>query len=197
MSERTASVSRKTKETQIKLELNLDGRGQCRVDTGVGFLDHMLDHLAHHGRMNLKVEASGDLEVDMHHTVEDVAICLGRACAQALGHRKGVRRFGSASVPMEDALARVSVDLSGRPFCVYHVTYPAQKVGQFDVELLEEFLRTFTNNVGLNLHVNVPYGTNSHHIAEAIFKALGKALSDAVDLDPRRLQVPSTKGVLE
>jgi len=156
----------------------------------------MLAHVARHGLFNLEVKAKGDLHVDAHHTVEDVAICLGQALEQALGDKKGITRFGFATVPMEDSLAEAAVDLCGRPCLVYHAEYPGEKVGDFDVELVAEFLRAFANNGKLNLHVNVPYGANNHHIAEAIFKALGRALGQAVGLDPRCRDVPSTKGTL-
>ncbi|MBN1343338.1 MAG: imidazoleglycerol-phosphate dehydratase HisB [Phycisphaerae bacterium] len=196
MSRRQASIERKTKETEISLRLDLDGEGAVEVSTGVGFFDHMLDHLGRHGLFDLKLEAKGDLHVDAHHTVEDVAICLGQAIDQALGDKAGIFRYGHFAVPMEETLAEVAVDLSGRPALVYRVVYPGEKIGEFDVELVEEFLRALTNNAKMNLHVMVPYGTNNHHIAEAIFKALGKALCMAVAGDPRRKGVPSTKGTL-
>ncbi|MBN2136303.1 MAG: imidazoleglycerol-phosphate dehydratase HisB [Sedimentisphaerales bacterium] len=194
MADRTASIHRQTKETDISLELNLDGQGKYEIDTGAGFLDHMLTHLSKHSRIDLQVKAAGDLEVDAHHTVEDVAICLGECLVKALGDKKGIARYGHSSVPMEDALANVSVDLSGRAACVYNVQYRTERIGDFDVECLEELLRSFANNGKLNLHVNVPYGTNSHHIAEAIFKALGKSLGMAVSIVGT--DVPSTKGIL-
>jgi imidazoleglycerol-phosphate dehydratase len=194
MKERTARIERKTAETDIKLELNLDGIGKYDIDTGIGFLDHMLSHLSKHGRMDLNVKAKGDLQVDAHHTIEDIAICLGNALAEALGDKKGIARYGQSSVPMEDALANVAVDLSGRPYCVYSVDYRTDKIGDFDVECIEEMLRSFSNNGRFNLHINVPYGVNSHHIAEAIFKALGQALADAVKIVGKEL--PSTKGLL-
>jgi imidazoleglycerol-phosphate dehydratase len=194
MKKRTAKVNRKTAETDIKLELNLDGSGSYDINTGIGFLDHMLTHLSKHGKIDLILKAKGDLEVDAHHTVEDVAICLGNALTEALGDKKGIARYGQSSVPMEDALANVSVDLSGRPFCIYNVEYRTDKIGDFDVECVEEMLRSFANNGKFNLHVNVPYGTNSHHIAEAIFKAMGQALATAVRITGK--EVPSTKGTL-
>jgi len=194
MADRTAKVHRQTKETDITLEINLDGEGKYEIDTGVGFLDHMLTHLSKHSRIDLSVKASGDLQVDAHHTVEDIAICLGECLVEALGDKKGIARYGSSSMPMEDALANVSVDLSGRPACVYNVEYRTERIGDFDVECLEELLRSFSNNGRFNLHVNVPYGTNSHHIAEAIFKGLGKSLATAVSIVGG--DVPSTKGVL-
>jgi imidazoleglycerol-phosphate dehydratase len=194
MKKRTAKISRKTAETDIKLELTLDGSGSYEIDTGIGFLDHMLTHLSKHGKMDLIVKAKGDLQVDAHHTVEDVAICLGNALTEALGDKKGIARYGQSSVPMEDAMANVSVDLSGRPFCVYNVEYRTDKIGDFDVECVEEMLRSFSNHGKFNLHVNVPYGSNSHHIAEAIFKALGQAIATAVKITGR--EIPSTKGTL-
>jgi imidazoleglycerol-phosphate dehydratase len=193
---RTVKLTRKTRETQIQLSLNLDGAGEAKNSTGVGFFDHMLDHLAKHGLFDLSVQAQGDLHVDYHHTVEDVALVLGSAIAQALGDKRGIYRYGWASVPMEDTLANVALDLSGRPSFVFHVKFPTPKVGEFDVELVSEALRSLTNAAGMNLHVNVPYGSNSHHIAEAIFKALAKALRQAVANDPRCADIPSTKGVL-
>ncbi len=196
MAKRQATIERKTKETEISLTLDLDGEGNVEVGTGVGFLDHMLDHLGRHGLFDLTLRAKGDLHVDAHHTVEDVAICLGQAIDQAVGDKAGIFRYGHFTVPMEETLAEVAVDLSGRPALVYRVEYPGEKVGAFDVELVEEFLRALTNNARMNLHVTVPYGTNNHHIAEAIFKALGKALCMAVAPDPRRKGVPSTKGSL-
>lgn len=194
MKKRTAKIARKTAETDIKLELNLDGSGSYDIDTGIGFLDHMLTHLSKHSKIDLKLNAKGDLNVDAHHTVEDVAICLGNALVEALGDKKGIARYGQSSVPMEDALANVSVDLSGRPFCVYNAEYRTDKVGDFDVECVEEMLRSFVNHGKFNLHVNVPYGTNSHHIAEAIFKALGQAIAAAVKIIGN--EIPSTKGTL-
>jgi imidazoleglycerol-phosphate dehydratase len=191
---RIAELERKTQETDIQCRLNLDGQGQYDINTGVGFLDHMLCHVSKHGKIDLTVKATGDLEVDAHHTVEDVGICLGQCLNEALGDKKGIQRYGFASVPMEDALANVSLDLSGRPFCVYHADYRTEKIGDFDVELIEEFLRAVINVGKLNLHVNVPYGTNSHHVAEAIFKALGQALHQAVTI--MGTDIPSTKGIL-
>ncbi len=194
MADRTAKVQRKTNETDIKLELNLDGMGKYEIDTGIGFLDHMLTHLSKHGKIDLLVKAQGDLHVDAHHTVEDIAICMGQALTEALGNKKGIARYGYSSVPMEDSLANVSIDLSGRPSCIYNVEYSTEKIGDFDVECLEEMLRSFSNTGKFNLHINVPYGTNSHHIAEAVFKALGQALAAAVRIVGT--DVPSTKGVL-
>ena len=194
MENRTAKIERKTKETQITVEMNLDGQGKYEIDTGIGFLDHMLAHLSKHSKINLTVKAAGDLEVDAHHTVEDVGICLGSCLSEALGDKKGLARYGHSSLPMEDALANIAVDLSGRVFCSYNVDYQTEKIGDFDVECIEEFLRSFSNLGKLNLHVNVSYGTNSHHIAEAIFKALGQALAAAVKIVGT--DMPSTKGSL-
>ncbi len=194
MKNRIAKINRKTKETNVSVEMNLDGVGRYQIDTGVGFLDHMLTHLSKHGKIDLTVKAKGDLEVDAHHTVEDIAICLGQALQEALGDKKGISRYGYSSVPMEDALANVSIDLSGRPSFVYNVDYRTAKIGDFDVECIEEMLRSFTNEGKLNLHVNVQYGTNSHHIAEAIFKALGRSLAKAVEIVGG--DIPSTKGTL-
>ncbi len=197
MKNRTATISRTTKETQIELSLDLDGRGQVQAATGVGFLDHMLDHLSKHSLCDLKVSAKGDLHVDDHHTVEDVAICLGQALAQALGDKAGIRRYGWASVPMDETLADVAIDLSGRPAVVFSARFSGGKIGTFDTQLIEEFLRRLASVAGLNLHVNVPYGSNDHHVAEAIFKAVAMALRAAKEIDPaRKGEVPSTKGNL-
>lgn len=194
MADRQASIERKTNETDILVDMNLDGSGSYEINTGVGFLDHMLSHVGKHGRIDLNIKAKGDLEVDAHHTVEDVGICLGNALTDALGDKKGIARYGHSSLPMEDALANVSIDLSGRAFCVYRADYNTEKIGDFDVECIEEFLRAFSSAGKFNLHVNVPYGTNSHHIAEAIFKALGQAICQAVKIVST--DVPSTKGTL-
>ncbi|RKY25391.1 MAG: imidazoleglycerol-phosphate dehydratase HisB [Planctomycetota bacterium] len=194
MEARTSKIHRQTKETDVTVEINLDGVGKYEIDTGVGFLDHMLSHLGKHSKIDLAVKAKGDLNVDAHHTVEDIAICLGECMANALGDKKGIARYGHSSVPMEDALANVSVDLSGRPSCIYNVDYRTDKIGDFDIECLQELLRSFSNTGRFNLHINVPYGTNSHHIAEAIFKGLGQALGEAVKIVGT--DVPSTKGIL-
>ena len=197
MNHRRAEFDRKTKETQIKLTLDLDGSGKVAASTGVGFLDHMLDHLGKHSLSDLSVQASGDLHVDDHHTVEDVAICLGQALTQALGDKAGIARYGWASVPMDETLADVSLDLSGRPAVVFNARFNGDKIGTFDTQLIEEFIRRFANVAGANLHVNVPYGSNDHHIAEAIFKALAQALRIAKAVDPQRKgEIPSTKGSL-
>ena len=194
MENRTAKTHRQTKETDISCELNLDGVGKYEIDTGIGFLDHMLSHLSKHGKVDMVIKAKGDLNVDAHHTVEDIAICLGECLGEALGDKKGIARYGHSSVPMEETIANVSIDLSGRPSCVYKVDYRTDKIGDFDVECLEEMLRSFSNHGKFNLHINVPYGTNSHHKAEAIFKALGQALAAAVRIVGT--DVPSTKGLL-
>ena len=194
MADRTAKIERKTKETNVTVELNLDGEGKYEIDSGVGFLDHMLTHLSKHGKIDLIVKAKGDLEVDAHHTVEDIAICLGEGLIKALGDKKGIARYGNSSVPMEDTLANVALDLSGRSSCVYNINYGTEKIGDFDVECIEEMLRSFSNNGKFNLHINVPYGTNSHHIAEAVFKAMGQALAEAVKIVGG--DIPSTKGIL-
>jgi imidazoleglycerol-phosphate dehydratase len=194
MKQRTAKIQRKTKETDVTVKLNLDGIGKYEIDSGIGFLDHMLTHLSKHSKIDLTVKAKGDLETDAHHTVEDIAICLGQALVEALGDKKGITRYGHSSVPMEETIANVSVDLSGRPSCVYNVEYRTDKIGDFDVQCLEEMVRSFSNTGKFNLHINVPYGTNSHHIAEAIFKGLGQALGAAVKIVGT--DIPSTKGTL-
>lgn len=196
MCARQASVNRTTKETDISVTLVLDGRGEGSCRTGVGFFDHMLDLLTRHSLFDLTVTASGDVVTDAHHTVEDVGIVLGQALDRALGNRAGIRRFGTAAVPMEEALAQVTVDLSGRPALEFKADFGAEKTGEFDTVLVEEFLRAFVNNGRLNLHAVVPYGRNAHHIAEAIFKALALALRAATEPDPRRTDIPSTKGTL-
>lgn len=194
MKPRISTLKRKTTETDISLKLNLDGTGQYQIDTGIGFFDHMLSHLAKHGKMDMTLKAKGDLHVDAHHTVEDVAICLGQALCEALGDKKGIGRFGDSVVPMEDAKAQATIDLSGRPYLVYHAKYNTQKIGEFDVECIEEFLRAFSTSGKFNLHIDVPYGINSHHIAEAIFKAIGQAMAAAVKIVGG--DIPSTKGIL-
>jgi len=193
---RTATIERKTKETDITLTLDLDGRGEGACATGVGFFDHMLDLLSKHALFDLAVKAVGDLQTDPHHTVEDVGISLGQALDQALADRRGITRFGHGAVPMDEALAEVVVDLSGRSAFECRVFFSAEKTGDFDTVLVEEFLRAFANNGRLNLHVIVPYGHNAHHIAEAIFKALARALRAAVAIDPRQPGIPSTKDTL-
>ena len=194
---RTATIERKTRETSITVRLDLDGTGQVDNATGVGFLDHMLDHLGKHSLTDLTVAAEGDLHVDDHHTVEDVAICIGQGLIEALGDKAGINRYGSASVPMDEALAEVSLDLSGRPAVVFDVNFVGDKIGTFDTQLIQEFISRLAAAAGMNLHVTVPRGANDHHIAEAIFKALARALRQAKSIDPaQKGQVPSTKGTL-
>lgn len=196
MPDRSAEISRETKETKIRLALNLDGAGKCVARTGVGFFDHMLDLLARHALLDLTVHAEGDLDVDAHHTVEDVGIVLGQAIEKAVGDKRGIYRYGWAIVPMDESLAQVAIDLSGRPALVFNAPFRGAMIGQFPAELVEEFFKSVATNAKCNLHVNVPYGTNNHHIAEAIFKATAKALRQAVSIDPQNDQVPSTKGSL-
>ena len=193
---RTATIERKTAETQIELTLNLDGTGQSQIATGVGFFDHMLTLLAKHWVVDLSVKAVGDLHVDQHHTVEDVGICLGLAVRQAMGDRAGTRRYGHFALPMEETLVTCAVDLGGRPVFVFKADFPSPKIGDFDSELVAEFWQAFAMNALCNLHVIVHYGRNGHHIAEAIFKAAARSLRMAVEADPRMQGVPSTKGVL-
>jgi imidazoleglycerol-phosphate dehydratase len=194
---RTAQVERHTAETHIQVSLNLDGAGQAEVHTGIGFLDHMLNHLALHGLFDLTLTAQGDLEVDAHHTVEDVALALGEAFALALGERKGIVRMASAYVPMDESLAFVAVDLSGRPYTVVQVAWHTPAIGSLPTSLIDHFMESFASQARANLHVRVLYGRDDHHQAEAIFKALGRALDAATRIDPRRAgQVPSTKGTL-
>jgi imidazoleglycerol-phosphate dehydratase len=193
---RSATIHRQTTETNVQLTLDLDGTGQADVATGVGFLDHMLTLLAKHAAMDLVVRASGDLQVDQHHTVEDVGICLGQALKEALGDKAGIRRYGHFTLPMEETLATVAVDLSGRYAIVFQADFPTPKVGQFDTELVEDFWQAAAANALCNLHVLVHYGRNSHHVSEAIFKATARALRMAAEPDPRMTGVPSTKGTL-
>ena len=193
---RTAQVRRETGETKIALAINLDGTGQAQLATGVGFFDHMLTLLSRHSLIDLTVQAAGDLHVDAHHTVEDVGICFGKALAEALGGKAGIRRYGSAIVPMDEALATVAVDLSGRPFLVWKADVPAETLGTFSSTLAEEFWRAASSSGAFALHVVVHHGRNTHHIIEAIFKAAARALREAVEPDPRSPGVPSTKGVL-
>lgn len=196
MADRIAQILRQTKETKVELSLNLDGAGRADIGTGIGFFDHMLDLLSRHSLIDLKVHAEGDLDVDDHHTVEDVGIVLGQAIEKALGDKAGIHRYGWAIVPMDESLAQVAVDLSGRAALVYNVAFTSPRIGKFDLELVGEFLKAVSNSAKMNLHVNVPYGANNHHIAEAIFKALARALRQAMALDPRSTGVPSTKGTL-
>jgi imidazoleglycerol-phosphate dehydratase len=196
MMSRKASIERVTKETQIRLSLDLDGKGISKICTSVPFLDHMLDLFTRHGFFNMEVEAKGDIDIDFHHTVEDIGIVIGQAFREALGDKRGIRRYGQASVPMDETLASVAIDLSGRPYLVYNVKVPKIKIGEFDVELVREFFQAFVNNCGVNLHVNVMYGDNVHHILEACFKAAARALDQATQMDPRIEGVLSTKGKL-
>jgi imidazoleglycerol-phosphate dehydratase len=194
---RSAKIERNTSETRINLSVMLDGSGTSEIATGVGFFDHMLTHIAKHGLFDLVVKAEGDLEIDAHHTVEDVGICLGKAFLEALGDLKGITRFGHGVVPMDEALAEVSLDFSGRPFLSFCADLPNGRVGEFDAELAEEFFRAFAVNSRSTIHVDLRRGTNLHHCIEGLFKALGRALDKAVALDSRVTGVPSTKGVLE
>ncbi|MGH7829442.1 MAG: imidazoleglycerol-phosphate dehydratase HisB [Candidatus Binatia bacterium] len=193
---RTAKVERKTKETEISVELELDGKGSSDVQTGIPFLNHMIEIFTRHGLFDLKVMARGDVEVDYHHTVEDVGLALGQAFKQALGDKQGIRRFGEASVPLDETLAHVVVDLSGRPYLAYNVKIRPGRVGDFDTDLPHEFFQAFANQLGMNLHINVPQGENPHHIIEACFKAWARAMEGATRIDPRIQGVLSTKGSL-
>jgi imidazoleglycerol-phosphate dehydratase len=194
---RTASVERKTTETGISARVALDGTGTFSIKTGVGFFDHMLEQLARHSLTDIEVAATGDLHIDAHHTVEDTGIALGQAIAQALGDRKGIRRYAHAYLPMDETLVRAAVDVSGRPYLVWSVAFPRAKIGEFDTELVREFFQAFAVNAGITLHVALLHGDNSHHIAEACFKAVARSLADAVAIDPRQKgRVPSTKGSL-
>lgn len=193
---RKANLARETKETRVRIAIDLDGAGRSAVKTGVGFIDHMLDLLSRHSLIDLDVSAEGDLQVDAHHTVEDVGIVLGQVLEKSLGDKRGIQRYGWAIVPMDESLAQVAVDLSGRPAFVFKVEFKSESIGSFPVELIEEFFKALATNAKMNLHVYVPYGTNNHHISEAIFKATAKALRQAVSADPRSDEVPSTKGTL-
>jgi imidazoleglycerol-phosphate dehydratase len=192
---RTAEISRETKETKVRLRLDLDG-GDAKISTGVGFLDHMLELLARHGRLGLQLEATGDLETGAHHTTEDVGICLGQAIDEALGDRAGIRRYGSALLPMDEALAECAIDISGRPFCDFAAELPDVTIAGFDSELAEEFFRAVANNSKMTLHIWVRSGSNTHHMIEACFKAFARTLREAVSIDPDERGVPSTKGRL-
>ena len=197
MSSRRAEVTRNTKETQITLSVNLDGTGTSRFDTGLPFLEHMLEQVARHGLIDIALEAKGDLHIDAHHTVEDIGITLGQAFAKAAGDKKGIRRYGHAYVPLDEALSRVVIDFSGRPGLEYHVDFPRARVGEFDVDLVHEFFQGFCNHALVTLHVDGLRGKNAHHNAETVFKAFGRALRMALEVDPRAPDsVPSTKGSL-
>lgn len=195
---RRAEIARETSETRIRATLDLDGSGTSEIATGIGFLDHMLTALARHGMLDLTVEAQGDLHIDFHHTTEDIGIVLGQAVKKALGEKRGIRRYGHAVVPMDEALVEAAIDISGRPFLAWDVTFARDKIGEMDTELFEEFFRAFAFNAGITLHVIQKAGSNAHHIAEGAFKALARALRAAVEPDPRAAgAIPSTKGVLE
>ena len=193
---RTAAIDRKTNETHVKLTLNLDGSGTSKIETGVGFLDHMLTLFAKHGLFDLDVAAAGDLHIDAHHTTEDVGICLGKALAEAVGDKSGITRYGSMTLPMEETLVTSALDLSGRVKFVYRVEFPTEKIGQFDTELVEEFWQAVAANAMLNLHLVLHHGTNSHHISEGLFKATARALRQATTIDPRQSGIPSSKGTI-
>jgi imidazoleglycerol-phosphate dehydratase len=194
---RKGSVRRATSETQIELSLDLDGSGKAAISTGVGFFDHMLELFARHGLIDLTVSAKGDLHVDDHHTVEDVGIALGQAFREALGDKKGIARYASLDLPMDETLTRIAIDVSGRPFLVFRTAFAAQKIGTFDTELVREFFQAFAMNAGITLHVETLYGANAHHVAESCFKGLARGLRAAIALDPREAgRIPSTKGAL-
>ena len=194
---RKAEIARSTTETSIKASVNLDGTGTYAVKTGVGFFDHMMEQMARHSLIDIEISAKGDLHIDDHHTVEDAGIALGQAVAKALGDRKGIRRYGSCDLPMDEALSRCTIDVSGRPFLIFKVNFPTAKIGTFDTELVREWFQAFAMNAGITLHIENVYGANSHHIAESCFKALARALRDALEIDPRQAnRIPSTKGTL-
>ena len=193
---RKAAVSRETLETRISVDLNLDGEGRSQLDTGLSFLEHMLDQVARHGLFDLEIRAAGDLHIDAHHTVEDIGITLGQAFAQALGDKCGIRRYGYAYVPLDEALSRVVLDISGRPGLEFRVEFPRSHIGSFEVDLFQEFFQGFVNHAKVTLHVDALHGRNAHHIAETVFKAFGRALRLAVEMDPRSTAIPSTKGSL-
>ena len=196
MSARTARIQRNTRETQIEIEVDLDGSGCAELETGLPFLEHMLDQVARHGMLDLKVKAQGDLSVDAHHTVEDIGIVLGQAVRQALGDKQAIRRYGHAYVPLDEALSRVVIDFSGRPGLNYQVEYPRARIQDFDVDLVHEFFQGFINHAMATLHIDGLRGNNAHHIAETVFKAFGRAIRMAAEQDPRETGTPSTKGVL-
>lgn len=197
MAERKASVSRKTKETEISVTVDLDGKGVSKISTGVGFFDHMLDQLSRHSLIDMTIEAKGDLHIDDHHTVEDTGIAIGQAIARALGERRGITRYASIDLAMDETLTGAAIDVSGRPFLVWNVEFSAPKIGTFDTELVREFFQALAQNAGITLHVRNHYGVNNHHIAETCFKAVARALRTAVEADPRQEgAIPSTKGTL-
>ena len=193
---RKAKISRKTKETNITVDLNIDGKGEYKIDTGIGFFDHMLEQLSKHGFFDLKITANGDTDIDFHHTVEDVGICLGEAFESALGDKKSINRYGYFSVPFDETLSSSTIDLSGRPFFIFNAEIGPGKVGEFDIELTKEFFQSFTNNIKANIHIENKYGSNNHHIIESIFKSVAKSLDIATQIDPRSDSIPSTKGNL-
>ncbi|KJS43733.1 imidazoleglycerol-phosphate dehydratase HisB [Roseovarius sp. BRH_c41] len=194
---RSATITRKTAETDITVDVNLDGSGRYDTQTGVGFFDHMLDQLARHSLIDMTIRCAGDLHIDDHHTVEDVGIALGQALSQALGDKRGIRRYGACLLPMDDALVRAALDLSGRPYLVWHLDLPTPKIGTFDTELVREFFQALSTHGGITLHVDALHGINSHHMAEAAFKAVARSLREAVETDPRKADaIPSTKGSL-
>jgi len=194
---RTATITRKTAETDISVTVDLDGTGQYDNQTGVGFFDHMLDQLARHSLIDMTIRATGDLHIDYHHTVEDTGIALGQALTQAMGDKTGIRRYGACLLPMDDALVRCALDLSARPFLIWNVDLPTAKIGRFDTELVREFFQAMSTHGGITLHVDMLHGINSHHIAEAAFKAVARSLRDALEVDPRKADaIPSTKGAL-
>ncbi|MAM10415.1 MAG: imidazoleglycerol-phosphate dehydratase [Rhizobiaceae bacterium] len=194
---RRAEIARKTRETAISVSVNIDGSGEARISTGIGFFDHMLDQLSRHSLIDMSVEAKGDLHIDDHHTVEDVGIAIGQALAKALGDRAGVTRYASIDLAMDETMTKAALDLSGRPFLVWNVAFPSEKIGTFDTELVREFFQALAQNAGITLHVLNHYGANSHHIAETCFKAVARALRAAAEIDPRQKgRVPSTKGML-
>ncbi len=197
MSARKVTIERATLETQIRVRLDLDGTGEAKLSSGIGFFDHMLEQIARHGLIDLSIEATGDRHIDDHHTVEDIGITLGQALAQAVGDKQGIQRYGYAYVPLDEALSRVVIDFSGRPGLEYQVHFPRERIGQFDVDLIQEFFQGVVNHAGVTLHIDTLRGRNAHHIAETLFKAYGRALRMAVEPDPRRAnRIPSTKGVL-
>jgi imidazoleglycerol-phosphate dehydratase len=195
--DRKSNIQRKTKETDIQLSLNLDGKGLSKIDSGIPFIDHMLSLMAAHGFMDIQISAKGDIEIDDHHTVEDLGICIGMAINEALGEKKGIRRYGEATIPMDEVLSRVTIDISNRPFLAYRVSLSESKTGKFDVSLIKEFFRALVNYAGITMHVDLISGDDAHHIAESIFKAFARALDQAVDVENRLdSAVPSTKGLL-
>ena len=193
---RESIVKRKTSEVEVYTKINIDGEGKYKIDTGIPFFNHMLEQLAKHGLFDIEIIAKGDTEIDFHHTVEDVGIALGEAFSQALGDKKGIKRYGFSSIPFDETLSCSSLDLSGRPFFIFKVDMPSTKVGEFDVELTREFFQSFTNNIKANIHIETKYGTNNHHIIESIFKSIAKSLDLATTYDPRSNTIPSTKGNL-